>query len=83
MAKNQSHSVTDSGRANLIDSEALAAELGISRRTVDSWRGRGVGPRFLRICGKSVRYRREEVDAWLNGHDLFRHTHDSPSREVE
>lgn len=48
-----------------LDSQALADELGISRRTIESWRVKGgEGPVFVRI-GHLVRYRREDVEAWL------------------
>lgn len=51
-------------RNEYFDSQALADELGISRRTVESWRVKGGGPTFVRI-GHLVRYRREDVAAWL------------------
>lgn len=43
----------------------LADELGISTQTVYNWRHRGIGPRGFKR-GNLVRYRRSDVDAWLN-----------------
>ena len=53
--------------------EVEAGELlGISPRTLQAWRVRGTaGPRFCKI-GRSVRYRRRDIEAWLADHT---HTH--------
>ena len=45
----------------------LAAYLGVPVATVYAWRSRGEGPRSLKF-GKHVRYRPEEVEAWLQAH---------------
>ena len=37
---------------------------GGSERTLEGWRVRGGGPRFLKI-GRRVVYRRRDLDAWL------------------
>jgi hypothetical protein len=50
-------------RRRLTEREA-AAELGISFRTLQQWRVRGVGPAFLKI-GRAVRYDAESLEAWL------------------
>ena len=47
-------------------SEYLGAEEPISHRTIYNWRLRGEGPPAYRI-GKYLRYRRSDVDAWLEG----------------
>jgi predicted DNA-binding transcriptional regulator AlpA len=50
-------------------SEYLGAEEPIPLRTIYNWRLRGEGPPAYRV-GKYLRYRRSEVDAWLEGrHD--------------
>ncbi|MBK1717606.1 helix-turn-helix transcriptional regulator [Thiocystis violacea] len=53
-------------RRRLTEREA-AAELGISFRTLQQWRVRGVGPSFLKI-GRAVRYDAESLEAWLSQH---------------
>lgn len=46
--------------------ENVAAEmLGISTRTLQSWRVKGTGPRFTKI-GRAVRYRRRELLKFLD-----------------
>jgi excisionase family DNA binding protein len=47
-------------------SEYLGSEDPIPLRTIYNWRQRGEGPPAYRV-GKYLRYRRSEVDAWLEG----------------
>lgn len=49
---------------NLLDTHAAAALIGVSPRTVETWRVRGSGPRFVRV-GRLARYRRADLDAWI------------------
>jgi hypothetical protein len=42
----------------------VAARLNVDVRTVQAWRQRGVGPRFLKI-GSAVRYRERDLEAYL------------------
>jgi excisionase family DNA binding protein len=48
----------------LHDLDWLAGYLGISKKTVYSWRLRGVAPPAYRI-GRHLRWSRADVDAWL------------------
>jgi predicted DNA-binding transcriptional regulator AlpA len=49
-------------------SERGIEELGLaSRRTLQAWRLLGRGPRFIKVGGRSVRYRLADVEAWLAG----------------
>jgi predicted DNA-binding transcriptional regulator AlpA len=48
----------------LLDEKQLARTLNISVASARRWRLLNQGPRFLKI-GASVRYRPEDVDAWL------------------
>jgi predicted DNA-binding transcriptional regulator AlpA len=44
--------------------EIQAADLlRMSSRTLQSWRGKGVGPPFIR-AGRAIRYRRSDVLSW-------------------
>jgi excisionase family DNA binding protein len=45
--------------------EGLAAELGVPVKTVYVWNSKGTGPRAAHM-GRHVRYRRADVDAWVN-----------------
>jgi len=49
----------------LIDTEELAKALGVSPRTVDTWRTAGEGPDYIKI-GAQVRYRESDVEQWLS-----------------
>ena len=57
----------DGPMITLLDSKELAAELKIPLRTLDQWSYAGVGPAFLKV-GRHRRYRRSDVDAWLDAH---------------
>jgi len=48
--------------SDLLDTEAAAGYLGVSRRTVEGWRYKGTGP--AHIGGRPVLYRREDLKAW-------------------
>lgn len=42
-----------------------AAEyLGMKPQTLEAWRCRGDGPRFVKL-GRSVRYRQSDLDQWI------------------
>lgn len=49
----------------LLDSEQLAALLGVHKATPAQWRHQGVGPRYIYV-GRQVRYRLSDVEAWLD-----------------
>ena len=48
----------------LLTARELAAELKVSLRTLERWRAQGIGPVYVRL-GRTVRYRRSDVNAWL------------------
>jgi excisionase family DNA binding protein len=48
----------------LLTQQQLADELQVSVRTLERWRQEGIGPTFIQV-GRSPRYRRSDVDAWL------------------
>lgn len=50
---------------DLLTTEEAADVLGVSPRTMEGWRVKDQGPKFLRIGGRLVRYRREDLAAWL------------------
>jgi len=45
--------------------EDVAAFLGVPVKTIYDWRTRDYGPKGLRV-GKYVRFRPEDVDAWVD-----------------
>jgi predicted DNA-binding transcriptional regulator AlpA len=50
---------------DLLDEKQLASRLNLSVASARRWRLLRQGPKFLKI-GASVRYRSEDVEAWLN-----------------
>ncbi|HTV12014.1 MAG TPA: helix-turn-helix domain-containing protein [Acidimicrobiales bacterium] len=50
-----------------MSSEAVLAELGIARSSMDRWRADGRGPRFTKLPNGVLRIRREKLDEWLEG----------------
>jgi excisionase family DNA binding protein len=49
----------------LLTIREISAYLGVPVQTLYSWRSNGTGPRGLKV-GRHVRYRREDLDAWLD-----------------
>lgn len=43
----------------------VARRLGVTPRTLKRWAVAGRGPRAYKLGPRTVRYRRSEVDAWL------------------
>ncbi|MBC4019391.1 helix-turn-helix transcriptional regulator [Siccirubricoccus deserti] len=50
---------------SLLTPEDVAVRLGVSRKALERWRGTGDGPRFVRLGHKTIRYRVEDVDAFV------------------
>jgi hypothetical protein len=50
-------------KAPLLETVQAADELGLSPRTLEGWRRRGEGPRFLKF-GRRVKYRPEDIEAY-------------------
>ena len=51
-------------KSRLTDTVQLAEYLGNEVNTVEGWRLKGIGPRYIKV-GRLVRYRTEDVDLWL------------------
>ena len=59
---------TDSASDSPMISTREAAKItGLSHRTLEKKRRHGTGPRFCRLGG-AVRYRRSDVEAWIEAH---------------
>jgi DNA-binding transcriptional MerR regulator len=58
-----------------VDIDALLAEvyaaelLGLSSRTLQAWRTKGIGPAFVR-AGRAVRYRRRDLISWMDANTV-------------
>ena len=55
-----------------------AAYLGLQRTTLEAWRCRGGGPKYLKF-GNAVRYRRADLEAWIESRTR---SHTSETEEV-
>ena len=49
---------------SLLDSNEAAEYLGLRRTTLEAWRCRGGGPRFVKLS-RLVKYRRADLDAFI------------------
>jgi len=49
----------------LLTESALAARLSLSPATLRNWRVKGLGPPFVQLSRRAVRYRAEDVDQWI------------------
>jgi predicted DNA-binding transcriptional regulator AlpA len=53
----------------LLTQEECADVLRLSERTLERYRVSGTGPRFIK-CGRSIRYRSQDIEAWLASNTL-------------
>ena len=54
----------------LLDQEQAAALLNVNSRTLEAWRQRRIGPRWLSYSRRCVRYRLSDLQAWLTEHEV-------------
>ncbi len=52
---------------SLIDEKVAAAFLGLEPRTMQSFRQRGSGPKYIKISSRCLRYRRIDLKTWSDG----------------
>ena len=50
-----------------IDEVQLAKMLKVQRQTVQAWRLRGEGPKYIKVSGRAVRYSLKDVQDFLKG----------------
>ena len=63
----------------LLDTEQVAALLGLRPNTLAQWRMSGAGPRFVRL-GRRVRYQPADVDDWLQSQARYSTSDPGPAR---
>ena len=51
---------------NLLNPEALAEYLSTTTGALAQMRYRGIGPKFIKLGAKAVRYRMSDVSDWLD-----------------
>lgn len=69
--QDQSERAGQSPRAVLqvYSTKEAARMLGVSHRTLEDWRTRGTGPRFI-MLGRLVRYRATDLERFVNRNDF-------------
>jgi len=50
---------------SLLTEKQTSRLLGFSVRTLQAWRVRGGGPRFVKVSARCVRYRQSDLDRWI------------------
>jgi predicted DNA-binding transcriptional regulator AlpA len=54
--------------AELLKPKDVAVRLGVTRRTLERWAARKIGPPVIRV-GRAVFYRAEAIEAWLRSNE--------------
>jgi len=49
----------------LFGADVVALATGSTQRTLETWRSLGKGPEYIRLAGRSVRYRKRDVESWI------------------
>ena len=63
----------------LLCSSEAAEHLGYSVHSLQLWRCKGSGPVYIKLNGRTVRYRRSDLDEWVGRFGKQRHTSENPS----
>jgi predicted DNA-binding transcriptional regulator AlpA len=50
---------------SLLNEKQVSDNLKLSVRTLQAWRMSGKGPRFVRVSGRSIRYRKQDILDWV------------------
>lgn len=53
------------GGGVLLTPRQVAKQLGVTCNTLEAWRIRGGGPKFVRVSKRCIRYRRQDVESWI------------------
>lgn len=56
-------------RNQLLRTKAAAKHLDLAPSTLERFRQQGRGPRFVRLGGRAIRYRFEDLEAWIDDPD--------------
>ena len=54
----------------LLNQREAADFLGLSGRTLESRRARSIGPKFIALSRRAVRYRRPDLEAFVAAHSV-------------
>ena len=62
---NGTPTTSETPEAVLWTEKETARHIGFDVRTLQSWRMKGTGPQFVRISSRCIRYRPEDIQAWI------------------
>ncbi len=51
---------------SLLNESQTAQFLGLTIRCLQNWRSRGGGPPYIQISRRAIRYRRADLEAWID-----------------
>jgi predicted DNA-binding transcriptional regulator AlpA len=51
--------------SKLLGEKEVAAILGVAEQTLRNWRCQGKPPVYVKIGGRAIRYRREDIDSFI------------------
>ncbi len=57
--------MSETNQPILLTETEAAKLLGFSIRTLQKWRMSGDGPKFVRMSARAIRYRRQDLDAFI------------------
>ena len=58
--------LSNTGDDSLLTQKQVSKILGVQTRTLESWRIRGGGPKFVRISARCIRYKIAEIREWID-----------------
>ena len=64
----------------LLNSREAAYRLGLKTNTLEGWRLKGFGPKFIKV-GRNVRYRISDLDEWLESRERNSTSEDSTPKK--
>ena len=56
--------------AEMLNQEQAARFLNLQPRTLESWRQRRIGPRFVRYSKRCIRYSAQDLQAWVDSQSI-------------
>lgn len=61
----EQNALTPIHEQNALIPDHAAQYLGVSKDALRLWRSQGKGPRYFKAGEKLIRYRRDDLDAWI------------------
>lgn len=85
MPKNGVNQTRRNNPDDLLNQKEVAAEWGVTEKALEKWRFTGEGPPYIKMgkgrCGR-IRYRRSDVDKFVEGQYREHTTHDTEIRNA-